>query len=287
MVTCLHHNSHNMKKIIAFVLLIMAFANGNAQDVKVLTYNIRLDIASDGENRWDNRKETLAAQVVKLSPDFMGVQEALPQQMDYLDENLKAYDYIGVGRDDGKREGEFSAIFYNTSKYRVVQQSTFWLSETPDKVSFGWDAACRRVCTYGLFENLKTKQKIWVFNTHFDHIGTVARINSAKLILSKIKALNTNNFPLVLTGDFNLEPETDPIKLITTQLNDSRIMAEDISGPVATFNAFNVKEPAKGRIDYVFVPKSIEVVKYKALQEQKNYRYPSDHFPVYVELKLK
>jgi endonuclease/exonuclease/phosphatase family metal-dependent hydrolase len=276
-----------MKKLIAFLLLFMAFAKGNAQDVTVLTYNIRLDVASDGENRWDNRKETLAAQVQKLSPDFMGVQEALPQQIDYLDENLKGYDYIGVARDDGKREGEFSAIFYNTSKYRVIQQSTFWLSETPDKVSFGWDAKCRRVCTYGLFENLKTKQKIWVFNTHFDHIGTIARLNSAKLILSRIKSLNTNNFPFVLTGDFNLEPESDPIKLITAQINDSRVMAEDISGPVATFNGFNVKEAAKERIDYVFVPKSIEVIQYKVLQEQKNYRYPSDHFPVYVELKLK
>src|SRR5687768_2907126 len=122
-----------MKKLLAFTLLLLAFANGNAQDIKVLSYNIRLDVASDAENRWDNRKEMLTAQVTKLSPDFMGVQEALPQQMDYLDDNLKKYDYIGVGRDDGKREGEFSAIFYDKSKYKVLQQSTFWLSETPEK----------------------------------------------------------------------------------------------------------------------------------------------------------
>lgn len=276
-----------MKKLLAFSFLILAFTTGNAQEVKVLTYNIRLDVASDGENRWDNRKEMLTAQVVKLAPDFLGVQEALPQQMDYLDNSLTNYDYIGVGRDDGKREGEFSAIFYNKAVYKVIQQSTFWLSETPEKISFGWDAACRRVCTYGLFENMKTRQKIWVINTHFDHIGNVARVNSAKLILSKIKAVNTNNFPFVLTGDFNLEPDSDPIKLITAQLNDSRIVVEDISGPVATFNAFKTDEPAKTRIDYIFVPKSITVKKYEVLKELKNNRYPSDHFPVYVELTLK
>jgi endonuclease/exonuclease/phosphatase family metal-dependent hydrolase len=275
-----------MKKLLSLSLLLLAIANVNAQQVKVLSYNIRLDVASDGENRWDNRKETLTAQVTRLTPDFMGVQEALPQQMDYLDTNLKDYDYIGVGRDDGKREGEFSAIFYNKAKYKPVEQSTFWLSDTPDKVSFGWDAACRRVCTYGLFQDLKTKQKIWVFNTHFDHVGNVARVNSAKLILNKIKALNINNFPLVLTGDFNLEPDSEPINLITSQLNDSRISAESVSGPIATFNAFKVDEPAKVRIDYIFVPKSITVKKYEVLREVKKNRYPSDHFPVYVELKI-
>lgn len=276
-----------MKKLLTFTLLLLAFVNGNAQDIKVLSYNIRLDVASDAENRWDNRKEILTAQVTKLSPDFMGVQEALPQQMDYLDDNLKKYDYIGVGRDDGKREGEFSAIFFDKSKYKVLQQSTFWLSETPEKVSFGWDAACRRVCTYGLFENLKTKQKIWIFNTHFDHVGNIARVNSAKLILKKIKELNLNNFPFVLTGDFNLEDDSESIKLIASQLNDSKIAAEKVSGPVATFNAFKVEEKATKRIDYIFVPKNIRVTEYKVLQEIKNNRYPSDHFPVYAELKLK
>lgn len=276
-----------MKKLLTLILGILAFADGNAQDVKVLSYNIRLDVASDAENRWDNRKEMLTAQVVKLSPDFMGVQEALPQQMDYLDSSLKGYDYIGVGRDDGKREGEFSAIFYNTVKYKVLEQSTFWLSETPDKVSFGWDAACRRVCTYGLFENLKTKQKIWVFNTHFDHIGDIARINSAKLILQKINELNKDKLPFVLTGDFNLEDNSESIKLIASQLNDSKAAAKNTTGPVATFNGFKADEPATKRIDYIFVPKNAVVKEYKVIEELKNNRYPSDHFPVYVELIFK
>ncbi len=276
-----------MKKLLALTLLILLLANVNAQDVKVLSYNIRLDVASDAENRWDNRKDMLTAQVVKLSPDFMGVQEALPQQVDYLDSSLKGYDYIGVGRDDGKREGEFSAIFYNTAKYKVLQQATFWLSETPHKVSFGWDAACRRVCTYGLFENIKSKQKIWIFNTHFDHLGEVARVNSAKLILKKINELNKNNLPFVLTGDFNLEDSSESIKFLASQLNDSKVAAKNTSGPVATFNGFKADEPATKRIDYIFVPKSVMVKEYKVIAELKNSRYPSDHFPVYVELKVK
>ncbi|PZR19631.1 MAG: endonuclease/exonuclease/phosphatase [Flavobacterium psychrophilum] len=276
-----------MKKLFILSLVILAFANVNAQNVTVMSYNIRLDVASDGENRWDNRKEMLNAQVLQKNPDFLGLQEALPQQIDYLNENLKNYKYIGVGRDDGKREGEFSAIFYNASKYKVIEQSTFWLSATPDKVSMGWDAACKRVCTYGLFENLKTKQKLWIFNTHFDHIGNTARQNSAKLILDKIKGLNTNNFPFALTGDFNLEPNSEPVKLITKQLNDSRIVAEEIEGQSATFNGFNMKEQPKIRIDYVFVPKTVTVNKYETLTDVKYNRYPSDHFPVYVELTVK
>ncbi|MDV6166831.1 endonuclease/exonuclease/phosphatase family protein [Flavobacterium sp. DG1-102-2] len=277
-----------MKRLIVSALCFLAFANADAQNVKVMSYNIRLDVSSDGENRWDNRKDMLAAQVIGLLPDFMGVQEALPQQMDYLEEYLKNYDYIGVGRDDGKRAGEFSAIFYNSSKYKVLQQSTFWLSETPETPSFGWDAACRRVCTYGLFENIKTKQKIWAFNTHFDHIGNLARVNASKMILAKIKELNTQNLPFILTGDFNLEDTSESVKVLSAELGDSRKIAKKVSGPEATFNDFKVNEPAKIRIDYVFVPKTgVEVKEYRAIQEVKSGRYPSDHFPLYVELKIK
>lgn len=277
-----------MKQLLASALLLMAFINGYSQTVKVMSYNIRLDVASDGENRWDNRKDMLTEQVVKLSPDFMGVQEALPQQMDYLEANLKGYKYVGVGRDNGKREGEFSAIFYNTTKYKVLQQATFWLSETPDVPSFGWDAACRRVCTYGLFENLKTKKQLWIFNTHFDHEGNVARINSAKIILAKIKEVNTQNLPFALTGDFNLEDDSESIKLLAAALSDSKTSAKKTSGPVATFNGFITDKPATKRIDYIFVPKKgVEISDYKVISELKNSRYPSDHFPVYVELKVK
>ena len=255
---------------------------------KVMTYNIRLDVESDGENRWDKRKDLLANQVRFYEPDFMGVQEALPQQMHYLDETLPAYDFIGVGRDDGKEKGEFSAIFYNKDKYKVVKQSTFWLSQTPEKPGLGWDAACNRVCTYGLFENLKTKKKIWVFNTHFDHIGTTARMESAKLILTKIKELNKEGYPFVLTGDFNLTEDNESIQRITAELNDTRKVAKLVYGPDGTWNAFDFTKPAIERIDYIFIPKkNVTVTKYAILSDNKNNRYYSDHLAVYSELEIK
>ncbi|KAF2519251.1 endonuclease/exonuclease/phosphatase family protein [Flavobacterium salilacus subsp. salilacus] len=259
-----------------------------SQHIKVMSYNIRLDVESDGENRWDNRKEFLTQQVKFYEPDFMGVQEALPKQMIHLLLYFNnQYDAIGVGRDDGKYEGEYSAIFYNIKKYKVVQQSTFWLSETPDAPSMGWDAACKRICTYGLFEDLKTKQKIWVFNTHFDHVGTVARKESAQLILKKIKELNKQNYPFVLTGDFNLEPNSEPITTIKTELKDSKDLAKLTFGPSGTFNGFEFNKPVTRRIDYIFTPtEGVEVLKYAVLSDSEDCRYPSDHLPVYVEIAL-
>lgn len=277
-----------LKKALAFLIFLISF-NGFSQHIKAMSYNIRLDVASDGANRWDNRKEFLAEQVKFYEPDFMGVQEALPTQMAYLLLYLNnQYDAIGVGREDGKAEGEYSAIFYNSKKYRVLQQSTFWLSQTPDVPSMGWDAACKRICTYGLFENIITKQKIWVFNTHFDHIGTTARIESAKLILKKIKELNTQNYPFVLTGDFNLDPYSKPINEIKKVLNDSKDIAELIFGSIGTFNGFEFNKPVTRRIDYIFTtPTGIKVLKYAVLSDSKDCRYPSDHLPVYVEIMIK
>jgi endonuclease/exonuclease/phosphatase family metal-dependent hydrolase len=273
-----------MKHLLKLTLLLFSIS-AMAQNIKVITYNLRLDTSSDGDNQWDNRKAWLAQQVLFYEPDFMGVQEALPQQVQYLDSTFVNYNYIGVGRDDGKSKGEHSAIFYNSKKYKVLQQSTFWLSQTPDKPSLGWDAAYNRVCTYGLFEDIKTKQKLWVFNTHFDHVGNVARVESAKLILKKIKELNTQNLPFVLTGDFNLEDTSESIQLIASQLNDSKTIAKQVFGPDGTFNNFEFNKPVTTRIDYIFKPKNKGVVnKYAVLSDSKNCRYPSDHLPVYADL---
>lgn len=254
----------------------------NAQ--KIMTYNIRLDFAGDGDNRWDNRKEMLAGQVLFHEPDFLGVQEALPNQMQYLDSMLTAYSFIGVGREGGDK-GEYSAIFYNSNKYKVLEQSTFWLSETPDNPSKGWDAAYNRICTYGLFQNTQTKQKLWVFNTHFDHIGNEARLKSTGLILQKIKELNKAGLPFVLMGDFNLESDSEGIQLLSTELGDSKMIAAMAFGPEGTFNAFEFHKPVTKRIDYIFVPKSTKVSKYAVLSDNNNCRYPSDHFPVLIEIQ--
>lgn len=275
-----------MKNLTCLLLLISL--SSVAQSVKVMTYNIRLDVASDGENRWDSRKDFLAAQVLFNEPDFLGVQEAQHHQMQYLGKALTSYNHIGVGRDDGATGGEYSAIFYNNSRFRLLTQSTFWLSPTPDKVSIGWDAAYKRVCTYGLFEEVKTHKKLWVFNTHFDHVGNVARTESAKLILQKIKELNKDNFPFVLTGDFNLEDSSESIRLILTQLNDSKAVANFTFGPSGTFNGFKFQEPVTTRIDYIFVPKTnVTVKKYAVLSDSKDCRYPSDHLPVLAELEFR
>ncbi|KGO94570.1 endonuclease/exonuclease/phosphatase family protein [Flavobacterium subsaxonicum] len=276
-----------MKKILTIAFSLLATTLTMAQNIKVITYNLRLETTTDGDNQWNNRKAWLAQQVLFYEPDFMGVQEALPQQVHYLDSTFVNYNFIGVGRDDGKNKGEHSAIFYNSKKYKVVQQSTFWLSQTPDKPSLGWDAAYNRVCSYGLFEDIKTKQRLWVFNTHFDHVGDVARVESAKLILKKIKELNTQNLPFVLTGDFNLEDISESIKLIASAVNDSKTVAKQVFGPDGTFNNFEFNKPVTTRIDYIFTAKNkITVNKYAVLSDSKNCKYPSDHLPVYAELSI-
>ncbi len=272
-----------MKRLLALFLSVLCFST-YSQNIKVMTYNIRLDLASDGENRWDNRKEMLAGQVLFYEPDFLGVQEALHNQMDYLAKALPNYKYIGRGRDDGRQQGEYSAIFYNAENFDVLDQATFWLSETPVTPSKGWDAAYNRVCTYGIFRDKKTGVKLWVFNTHLDHVGNIARVESAKLILQKIKQLNTQNLPVVLTGDFNLEDNSESIKLISTELNDAKKSAKQVFGPDGTFNAFQFDKPVITRIDYIFTSRNIAVKKYAVLSDSKNCRYPSDHLPVYTEL---
>lgn len=253
-----------------------------------MTYNIRLDVASDGENAWPNRKVYWASQVAFYEPDIFGIQEALPHQVTDIQTLLPNYNYIGIGR-DGEGKGESSNIFYLKDRFQVLQENTFWLSETPDKISKGWDAALNRVCTYGLFKDRKTKQTFWVFNTHLDHIGELARTNSILLILSKIKALNTKNYPVFFMGDFNSEPFEERIINLKKEMNDSQDIAKTKPfGPTGTFNAFQHQEAVTKRIDYIFLSKDnpFTVEKYAILSDSKDLKYPSDHLPVYIELKF-
>lgn len=278
-----------MKTLFFRILLVFCGLFAQAQDIKVMTYNLRLDIASDGENRWDLRKEFLARQVKFYHPDFMGTQEGKIRQLMYLDSTLVEYNYIGRGRDNTPTQGEFSAIFYDASKYRVLRESTFWLSDTPEVASKGWDAALERICTYGLFENLKTKKKVYVFNTHLDHIGEVARDNSVKLIWKTIREVNVENYPVILTGDFNSETKSKAYRYISSKMNDSKAVSETLPfGPDGTFNNFEFNKPVTLLIDYIFTSMDeIAVKKYAVLSDSKNCHYPSDHLPVYVELFLR
>lgn len=266
-----------------FLFQAIAFAQTNAV---VMTYNIRLNVKSDGENWWENRKDKVAALMNYYEADFIGAQEVQQEQLEYLLNTLPHYSSVGVGRDDGKTAGEYSCILYNNKKYKPVQQSTFWLSQTPDKVSMGWNAVCNRVCTYGLFEHIKTKKKLWVFNTHFDHVGDTARIESAKLIMERIKELTAKqNYPVVFTGDFNSQPSDAPVQYISKHLNNTRMISVMAPyGPAATWNAFKFGEVPKGWIDHVFVSKSISVQKYAVLTDSYDKKYPSDHFPVLVHI---
>lgn len=274
--------------LIVLAASIMGLANCKSQNLDVMTYNIRLDLASDGENVWENRKDFLTSEVLFYSPDVLSVQEARPNQMDCLKTVLKNYKAIGLGR-DGKDTGEHSSIFYNTKKLKVEKAATFWLSETPSQVSKSWDAAYPRICTYGLFTILENNQQVWIFNTHLDHVGERARLKGMALILKKIDEVNTKNFPVVLTGDFNVEPNDILITTLKQKMKDSKDMAKVILGPNGTFNNFVYDKPATRRIDYIMLSKSdnIEVEKYGVLTSSINSKYPSDHFPVFVTLNLK
>jgi len=274
-----------MKKLLTIIGLISTLVL-SAQELSVMTYNIKLDYPKEGENSWSNRKPFFINQIKFHEPDILGVQEAMPNQMKDMSELLEDYDHLGVGRDDGKDEGEYSAIFYNKIKFNVLESSTFWLSETPEQVSMGWDAVCNRICTYALFEEKSSKQKFWVFNTHFDHVGVEARKNSAILIIEKIKEFNTENLPVILSGDFNMEENNESIQFIQEHLKDSKDVAKLTFGPTGTFNNFEFDNPVTRRIDFIFVSPQIKIDKYAVLSDSWDCKYPSDHLPVFVKLNL-
>lgn len=198
---------------------------------------------------------------------------------------LTNYSYVGVGRDDGKTKGEYSSIFFQKDELRLIDESTFWLSDTPEKVSVGWDAVLPRICTYALFEHQESKRKYWHFNTHFDHIGVNARAESAKLIASKIASLADGEDAVVLSGDFNAEPQQEPISILINSLQDP-VEVVDLKGPLGTFNGFDLYANLDRRIDYIFY-KSVKPIEYQHLDTKRsNKRWISDHLPIYFKFKL-
>ncbi|RZK40791.1 MAG: endonuclease/exonuclease/phosphatase family protein [Pedobacter sp.] len=278
-----------MKKIVLLVMLVLltgslTYAQKN-NPLNVISYNVRLNVSSDGVNAWPNRKDNVKALVKFYDTDILCVQEALPDQFDDILENSD-FDVVGVGRDDGKRKGEFSAIYFSKKRFVKKDGGTFWLSPTPDVPSKGWDAALNRVCSWvKLFDKLNKREFI-VFNTHYDHIGVNARIESAKLIKQKIQEI-APKLPVVFTGDLNVTPETDAIATIKSFLIDSKeVSIEPPYGPNGTFNGFNFNSELKDRIDYVFVNKGFKVQKYATLSDSKDRRYYSDHLPVFVKLSF-
>ncbi len=231
----------------------------------------------------------LTSQIQFYEPDIFGVQEAQPNQVIDIATVLSSYSYVGIGR-EGIGKGESSNIFYKKDRFKVLKSNTFWLSETPDLISKGWDAAFNRVCTYALLKDLKTKQTFWVFNTHLDHVGEVAKTKGIQLILSKMAALNTKNYTVLFMGDFNSQPDDDRILALNKEMNDCRkISKEKPFGPSGTFNGFKHDEPVSALIDYIFISKnsSFKVLKFAVLSDSKDLRYPSDHLAVYAEISCK
>jgi dephospho-CoA kinase len=282
---------HIIKSLQIIVLVLATFISIQSfGQIKAMTFNIRMDTESDGVNQWKNRIGFCGDLIKFHQADIIGMQEAFIHQIRDIQKELPNHTWFGKGRDDGKEAGEFSPIFYNKQKFKILQQKTFWLSDSCEKVGFGWDAACRRVVTWGEFQDLKSGKKFFVFNTHFDHLGKVARRESSKLVLAKIKEI-AKKTPVILLGDFNATPDDEPIQILKDEKNaDKLINSERISqnghyGPVGSFNGFK-SEKENSHIDYIFVKNGVQCLQHATHSETWNNRYPSDHFPVSATLIL-
>ncbi len=283
-----------MKRFLTILFAAFSCMQASAQDrsIQVMTFNVRYNSPKDSINAWPNRKDRLVSQVLYHRPQLLGVQEALWDQMLDLNNALPQYKYLGVGRNDGDKKGEFSAIFYDTTRLRLLESNTFWLSETPDKIGAkGWDAAIERIVSYGRFRDKTTGKIFYHFNTHFDHMGKIARRESAKLLLEKVAAIS-GKLPAVVTGDFNATPNDEPIRVIVDTQNPLRFTdAKAISqtphyGPTGTFNGFRAHETGDEPIDYIFLKGPWKVLQHATISQTWKGLFASDHFAVVAKLQL-
>lgn len=282
-----------IKKTLLLSLLLSVWAgcfNVTAQKSKpitVATFNLRFDTPHDGENAWPNRKEMVKSLIAYHEFDIMGTQEMLHSQITELLQ-MDGWAYTGGGRDDGLTGGEHSAIFYRNDRFKLLDSGDFWFSETPDTPSKGWDATCcNRICSWAKFRDKSTQKVFFVFNAHFDHQGVEARRQSGLLAIEKIKEI-ASGFPVIFCGDLNSTPDTEQVKYISNNMNDSYLVSQmKPYGPVGTYSGFKLDAPLAERIDYVFVSSHFEVKKYAALTDFLDHRFPSDHLPVVVQLVLR
>lgn len=284
--------------LLLLLVLVAGITNPSAhqakkhQVCKIISYNIRLDTKDDGTNAWPLRKNKVVKLLKSYSPDVFGLQEAMFHQMEYISKQMPGYERVGKCRDDGNTKGEASPVYYNKRKFKAGRSGTFWLSQTPAIIgSRGWDAACNRVVTWVELYPSRTGDKPFVvFNTHFDHMGEIARRNSAILILHAIDSL-AKNMDVIVMGDFNSKPEDEPIRIIEDsqkpKLVNARMIALKKDDPGYTYTGFSVKDHATEQIDYVFVKEDELVADYKVDQRSKKGFFPSDHLPVIVTVVLK
>lgn len=255
--------------------------------VKAMTFNIRYGSAKDGENHWDKRKHMVFKVIQDFNPDFVGLQEALKFQIDEILKSNPRYKSTGDGRDGGMN-GEFSNILYDHNKFDLIESETFWLSDTPDKVSKSWGNSLHRICSWALLKNKTTAKQIYVFNTHFDHRSVPSRIQSSRLVIEKIRERKFKEIPFILTGDFNADSASLEMNYFSSNNildSDTFVSHEDPNrGSFSSFKYGNYKK----KIDYIFIKdREWEVKKSEIIRYSENQRYPSDHFPIYAELILK
>lgn len=283
----------NSAKNVMFSFILNEVQNSNSNSLRILTYNIRFDNPADGVHAWPNRKELVASVIRFHKADIIGVQEALEYQIQDLMELLPGYDWVGVGRnEDGG--GEFSAILYRSSVVAVKAAQTFWLSESPDEPgSKSWDSSLPRIATWAHFVTSSDGRELFVLNTHFDHRGEQARLESARLLKEQVSKL-ANGLPVIVMGDLNATSEQPPLVLLSdTPLSDGRSLRDGFvhsivphHGPASTWTGFT-KIEADRRIDYIFASEDLPIHYHAILTDKLEDRYPSDHLPVLVEVELK
>ena len=280
-----------MYKLTTVLFAMLLSCSLSAQRLYVGTYNIRYNNSNDEKegNAWAMRCPQLCDFINFEQPDVFGTQEVLVDQLLDLKKRLDGYDYIGVGRDDGKEMGEYAAIFYKKDQLKLLGSGNFWLSPTPEHASLGWDAACIRICTWGKFQDKTSGKQFLFFNTHMDHVGVIARRESSQLILKRINQLS-KGLPTILTGDFNVD-ETDEIYQIFSNselLRDCYTNALQRMAPTGTWNDFMQDSRNKARIDHVFVSSDFVISHYGIFTNSywngKTRRNISDHYPVMVKL---
>lgn len=261
-------------------------ARADAEPIRAMTFNIRLDIASDGANAWPHRRELVAATIRHEAPDLLGTQEVIVHQKEYLKAQFPGYTFVGVGRDDGAEGGEFSPLAWRNDRFEMLETGTFWLSPTPDRPSKGWDAALPRIATWALLRDRHTGRTIRALNTHFDHVGTEARANAARMIAEWAAEGDT---PAIVMGDFNVPTGSEPYQVLATTAQSGLADARAISrtppyGPPGTFTGFDIMAAPDAPIDHIFVTEDFAVDDYAVVTQHWGGRLPSDHYPVVVDI---
>ena len=274
--------------IVSAVLMVLPFTSSAQKqsrdyDLKVMSYNIRMGTAKDGTNSWEYRYPATAMMIQDQKPDVFGVQEAFDFQIRFIEDNFTDYDCVGVGRDNGKSEGEHMSIFWNKKTIKMIKWGTFWLSETPEKPSKGWDAACKRTATWALMKDKNTGKMFYLVNTRLDHRGSEARRQGLNLIVSRIDEINQKGYPMVLTGDFNMKPDDAALTGLEQRMQSARKIAPKTDNH-ATLNLWG-KGKADMVIDYIYVSGFSACPEYHTITEKYGaWKYVSDHYPIYAKL---